>query len=386
MKEGKKKSKKVKTTKTVAATSQSLAVKYRPKVPSDLVGQSSATTVLNGIVKGGKVPGGILITGPYGTGKTTIARIIASHLNMDKKLKFDSPSFIEGEKHRDVTVLNAGTDGRIENIRSLIRGASMAPSCNFRVIIIDEAHKLTGASADALLLPLEEPSPRTLFILCTSESDKISKAISSRCCPIQLRSLQVTDILSRLAFICDAEGSKLHKTKDGKKALKLIAQMSDGSVRDAIAHLELLLLAAHAGEEFDAEGALTAFVKSSTVDLDSVAASLVLAIMRMDVKGAVHIIRKTEDPRGTLYKTRALVDYLIGKKTKTAKFMPYSGRVFEKLINSGDYGDVKLSFNGLIMLLQMLINTETQFNSVNVSELILLQANIGNFILEASEG
>jgi DNA polymerase-3 subunit gamma/tau len=374
-----KKGKKESTGSEKALSSQSLAVKYRPIVPEDVVGQETAVSAFKGMMKTKRIPGGMLITGPVGTGKTTIARMFAAHINMDKKLKTESPSFTLGDKHRDVTVLNAGTNGRIEDIRALIRGSSVAPSTNMRVIIIDECHKLTGASSDALLVRLEEPSPRTVFILCTSEADRVSSALASRCVHFQLQPVDINTIVERLSFICEQEGLKLHKKKDGKKALKLIAQMSDGCVRDAIAHLELLMLAMAAGGDMSAEGALTAYVEKSTVDLDKAAASLVAAVMNMDVKGAVRIIRVTGDPRGLLYKTRTLVDHLIGVVTKTTQFTPYSGRIFAKL---KEKHELKLSTTGLLMLLQVLVDSETQFNSVNISEAIVFQANIGNFIID----
>lgn len=358
----------------------SLAVKYRPTVLKDVVGQDTQVAVLKGMIAKGKYPGAILISGMTGCGKTTLARILASYMNADdpKKVR-ESMAYKLGDKHPDITIVNAATQGKVEDIRTIIKGSKSAPMTNYRIIVIDEAHKLTGASAEALLIPLEEPPARTIWILCTTNPEKLTTTIANRCTKINLSAMMPEPMIARLEQIIELEKLDFVKGKDGKKALKLIAQFSDGSMRNAISHLEALMYASFGGANFDAEGALAAYVESSAVDLDKAAASVVAAALNLDLGGATSIIRRAENPRGIVYKTRMLLDHLIGVKTKTSKFTPYSGRIFDGLATKMN---IKYNLTALILFQEVINATELAMNSCSIDEAVLLQTHVGRFIID----
>jgi DNA polymerase III subunit gamma/tau len=359
----------------------SLAVKYRPRVLKDVVGNPQEVAVIKGMIKTRKFPGAILLSGATGCGKTTLARILAAYMNADDpKRVTESLSYKLGDKHPDVTVVNAGTQGKVEDIRTVVKGSKSAPMTNYRIIIIDEAHKLTGASAEAILLPLEEPAPHTIWILCTTNPEKLLKTIVDRCTTITLRTVEPEQIVERLTQVAELEGMKFIDSKDGKKALKLIAQFSDGSVRGGLAILEKLMYAAASGDlDLKEKGALAHYVESAAVDLDKACASVIAAALNRDLPGCISIIRKAENPRGIVYKSRMLIDYLIGKKTKTAKFTPYAGRVFESV---AEKMGIKYNLMVLIMLQEVVNNVELAMNSCAIDEAVLLQTHVGKFIID----
>lgn len=367
-----------------ASNTESLAVKYRPRILKDVVGNAPEIAVLKGMIKSRKFPGAILICGATGCGKTTLARILASYMNADDpKNVTDSMAFKLGEKHPDITTVNAATQGKVEDIRTVIKGSRSAPMTNYRIIFVDEAHKLTGASAEALLVPLEEPSPHTIWILGTTNPEKLLKTIRDRCTTITLKPIEPEQIAARLTQVAELEGMKFLDSKDGVKAIKLCAQFSDGSVRGGLAILEKLMYAAASGSlNLKEKGALASYVESAAVDLDKATASVIAASLARDLPGCISIIRRAENPRGIVYKSRMLLDYLIGSKTKTAKFTPYTGRIFEGVAQKME---IKFNLKVLIMLQEVVNNVELAMNSCAIDESVLLQTHLGKFIIDHSE-
>ncbi len=204
---------------------QALYRKYRSKSLDEVVGQEHVTTTLKNALKAGRISHAYLLSGPRGTGKTSIARILAHEIN---GLPYDD------EAHLDVIEIDAASNRRIDEIRDLRDRVNTAPAhAKYKVYIIDEVHMLTKEAFNALLKTLEEPPAHVVFILATTEAHKLPETIISRTQRYSLRPVPQDQVVAHLREI--AKGEKLHIDDD---ALALIAQHGEGSFRDSISLLD----------------------------------------------------------------------------------------------------------------------------------------------------
>ena len=151
-------------------TRQTLALRYRPKRLSEMVGQSEAVATVQGYLDREAAPNAFMLVGPSGTGKTTMSRLIARHLNCDDLSaceKCESCKAMDrgNDGHPDYTEVNGAESGGVDTIRALIETARYRPTYNLRIIHIDEVHRSTNAAMNSLLKPLEEPSLQTLSLI-----------------------------------------------------------------------------------------------------------------------------------------------------------------------------------------------------------------------------
>lgn len=225
-------------------TSQVFYRKWRPSSFAELVGQEHVATTLRQAVKQGRVSHSYLFCGPRGSGKTTTARIIAKAVNC-LDLQDGDPcnacticSTINDVRFMDIIELDAASNRGIDEIRDIREKVNFSPAQGSRkVYIIDEAHMLTDAASNAFLKTLEEPPSHVIFVLCTTEVQKILPTIVSRCQRFDFRRIPSELIYNRLADIAAAEGVTVEP-----EALRVVARYASGSLRDAQNLLEQLVV------------------------------------------------------------------------------------------------------------------------------------------------
>jgi len=228
----------------IEMTYQTLYRKYRSQTFADLVGQEAVTRALQGAIASGRVAHAYLFSGSRGTGKTSSARLLAKALNCLQRPEGSGEpcnscsmclAIAEGNA-LDVIEIDAASNNGVDNIRELRERVRLAPSQGrFKVYIIDEAHMLSGSAFDAFLKTLEEPPPNVVFVLCTTEANKVPLTVLGRCQQFPFRRITEEGIASRLAYVASSEGIAIDA-----EALSLLARTAEGSMRDAIGYLDQL--------------------------------------------------------------------------------------------------------------------------------------------------
>ncbi len=224
---------------------QSLYRKYRSQTFGDLVGQEAASRALQGAIIGARVSHAYLFSGSRGTGKTSAARLLAKALNCSGRArdsaepcnKCQSCVEMTAGSALDLIEIDAASNRGIDEIRDLREKVNLAPALGpFKVYIIDEAHMLTEPAFNALLKTLEEPPAHVVFILCTTDAQKIPLTVIGRCQQFVFRRHSEEQITSRLTHIARSE-----KVDVDADAMKLIARTAQGSMRDAVGLLDQLV-------------------------------------------------------------------------------------------------------------------------------------------------
>jgi DNA polymerase-3 subunit gamma/tau len=214
--------------------------KYRPENFDQVVGQGQVIKVLKNAVRENLISHAYLFSGPRGTGKTSVARILAKAVNCEKRTGYNPCgkclSCINAKEGKTIDLLeiDAASNRGIDEIRDLREKIKFAPAENkFKVFIIDEVHMLTKEAFNALLKTLEEPPPHAIFVLATTEIHKVPGTIISRCQRHDFRRIKMTEIVSQIMDIAKKEGIKVTD-----EALEMIAESSEGGLRDAISLLD----------------------------------------------------------------------------------------------------------------------------------------------------
>src|SRR5712692_800296 len=237
---------------------QVIARKWRPQKFEDVVGQQAVTRTLRNALASGRIAQAFVFAGPRGVGKTTTARILARALSCEKGPTADPCGVCDACKEiaegRDMDVLeiDAATHTGIDNVREvIISGLRIMPVRNrYKIFIIDEVHQLSGPSFNALLKSIEEPPPHVVFMMATTEVEKIPETVLSRSQVYEFRTLSTKLIAANLRHIMDVEGITV-----GEDSLQLIARDAEGSMRDGQSKLDQVI--AFAGKTIAAEDVRT---------------------------------------------------------------------------------------------------------------------------------
>src|SRR5580693_2664358 len=219
---------------------QVIARKYRPQAFAELIGQEHVRTTLENAIAQRRIAHGYILSGQRGTGKTTVARILARCLNC-----INGPTAtpcgvcascleIAAGNSPDVIEIDAASNRGINEMRELRENVRYRPARDrYKVFIVDEAHQITSEAFNALLKTLEEPPDWVVFVLCTTEAHKIPTTIASRCQQFSFRSVDFAEIVKRMEEICQKEG-----IQTDPETLSVLAQAGQGSVRDSLSALD----------------------------------------------------------------------------------------------------------------------------------------------------
>jgi DNA polymerase-3 subunit gamma/tau len=209
--------------------------KYRPQSFAEIIGQDHIVQTLTNSILRKNISHAYLFSGPRGSGKTSIARLFAKAVNCTEQSSFepcnncDSCLEISAGKSIDLLEIDAASHTGVDDVRELIDGIKFAPvKSKYKIFIIDECHQLSKSAVNALLKTLEEPPAHSIFLLATTESQKMLPTIISRCQRFDFKRLQVSEIIKKLEFIGKKENVKFEDS-----VLPLIALNSRGSFRDA---------------------------------------------------------------------------------------------------------------------------------------------------------
>ncbi len=262
-----------------------MARKWRPKSFDDLVGQEHVARTITNAIESGRLHHAFLFTGTRGVGKTTSARILARTLNCTgegKRPCGKCQACLEMDEGNslDVVEMDGASNSRVEDIRSIIDQVKYAPmNRQYRVIVIDEVHMLSKNAFNALLKTLEEPPPHIIFIMATTEVNKVPPTILSRVLRFDFRRISPEAIVDRLKYICSQEGISARD-----EALRVVAEKADGSMRDALTLFDQVY--AFSNGEIDLETAREAL----GIPPEELFGELVRAIGAHDSKGCVETV------------------------------------------------------------------------------------------------
>lgn len=299
--------------------------KYRSKSLDDIVGQSHVTDVLRRAITTGNIAHAYLLTGPRGIGKTSIARILAHEIN--------GLVYTDESEHLDIIEIDAASNNGVDDVRELRDKARIAPAqAKYKVYIIDEVHMLSKPAFNALLKTLEEPPAHVVFILATTDFDKLPDTIVSRTQRYHLHTISTQEVTTRLRMISNSEHIQIDDT-----ALEIVARHGGGSLRDSISTLDQLQHASGSDKTITAHDVEQALGLATSEELKE----LLAAIANTD---ASQIVSHTQAIQLRGVSSSTLASQLINTITTELAKSPGLIRVLEPLMDvaRSSHPDTKL--------------------------------------------
>lgn len=354
-------------------TVQSWADRYRPRKLNEVVGQKSAVAALRGILTTKDVPNALLIAGPYGTGKTTLARMFSRYLNCEKLTACGkcASCLHQPDAHPDITEINGAESRGIDDVRRLIEKARFRPTHNLRVFILDEIHQWTQQGAQAFLKPLESPPPSTVYMLCTTDPQKLPDTILSRCTKILLNLPTKEDVIERLGVIAEDRKMKLPKG-----LLDACAEASGGHMRDAIGALQQAHMMMRGDEKLDVAKLVAAIAKSGSVEQSMVATKLLLGLYLKKPVVVAKAVFDMKDAIPTMNLAIRMNEYVMAQQLKvsadgvwhTPDNKKFAATVADKVPN--------LNISMLASAQALLVNVRSEMQNFLVNERSLILARL----------
>src|SRR5699024_9267436 len=289
---------------------QALYRKWRPRTFDSVIGQESITDTLKNAIKRGKVSHAFLFAGPRGTGKTSCAKIFAKALNctnlQDGEPCNECANCIAADQGSmpDIMEIDAASNNGVDEIREIRDKVKYAPTeGKYKVYIIDEVHMLSMGAFNALLKTLEEPPEHVVFILATTELQKVPATIISRTQRYNFKRISKEDLEKRMKYILDQENIKYED-----KALAVIAQVADGGMRDALSILDQLLSYEKESVNYDDALQITGFADRENIE------KILLALLNQDTGQALQF---TQDELAKGASSKNILDEIIDLTTKS---------------------------------------------------------------------
>lgn len=287
---------------------QALYLKWRPLSFDDVIGQTHIIRTLRSSLKSGRIRHAYLFSGPRGTGKTTCARLLAKAVNCHHTDPAQRPCntcascvAVNEARYLDLIEIDAATHTGVDDVRDLRDKIAFSPGeGRYKVYIIDEVHRFSGSAFDALLKTLEEPPDHAIFVLATTEIDKVPPTIKSRCLQFEFRHVSLMEVADRLQDIAESEGLKIER-----RALELVARQGTGSVRDSISLLDQIVS--------DPQEEITELLVQQILGTASLRAvqDLVEALIAGDIGRGLHILNAAVDSGSDPYQLgQQIVEHL----------------------------------------------------------------------------
>ncbi len=297
---------------------QALYRKWRPRTFDSVIGQEDITNTLKNAIKRGTISHAFLFAGPRGTGKTSCAKIFAKALNctnlQDGEPCNECENCLAADKGAmaDIMEIDAASNNGVDEIREIRDKVKYAPTQGkYKVYIIDEVHMLSMGAFNALLKTLEEPPEHVVFILATTELQKVPATIISRTQRYNFKRISQADLEKRMKYILDQENIKYDD-----KALAVIAEVADGGMRDALSILDQLLSYENDSVDYDAALEITGFAAKEKIE------QILLAILNKDASQAL-ALAQTELQNGASSKN--ILDELIDMATNALILLKAGG-------------------------------------------------------------